>query len=322
MIVLWRTTTKCNFGCSFCAYDRSLARPRKHVAAAEADRFGAVLGQWAKLRGKPVLLSWLGGEPFLWPPMMKLSAKLHDEYGLSISATTNGSTLNREEVRSTVLNHFAELTVSVDGLAARHDSLRKAPGSWERISNAIRALAGERKALNHRLRLRANIVLMRGSIAELPELLLTLARWGIDEITFNQLGGRDRPEFYPAHRLLPEEALELRAILPALSNRLASSGVRLCANGAYLDRILASSRNEHLPVENCEPGEGFLFIDENGLVSPCSFTTAHYGLPISEIVTAGDIDDLPRRFHEARNARRSPECADCLSTQTFGKFAA
>jgi radical SAM protein with 4Fe4S-binding SPASM domain len=322
MIVLWRITTKCSFGCGFCAYDRSLRIPRTNVDAREVDRFGALLGQWARMRDEPVLLSWLGGEPFLWPPVIELSAKLHREYGLSISATTNGSTLLREQVQRTVLNHFAELTFSVDGLALRHDALRKAPGSWDRIAEGVRVLADNRKALNSGLRLRANIVLMRGSVADLPELLRTLADWGIDEITFNQLGGRDRPEFYPAHRLLPAEAFELRAMLPALSKELASLGTRLCANGGYLDRILASSRNEHLPVEDCEPGQRFLFIDENGQVSPCSFTTASYGLPINQITSVADLANLPLRFRKAREARRSPECADCLSTQTFGKFAA
>jgi MoaA/NifB/PqqE/SkfB family radical SAM enzyme len=322
MIILWRITTKCNFGCGFCAYDRSLRMARVDIQEKEADRMGALLGQWAKANGAPVLLSWLGGEPFLWTPLIRLSAKLHTEYGLSISATTNGSMLHRTDVQQAVLGHFAELTVSVDGTAARHDMLRKAPGSWDRIADNVRLLADMRKAQNSRLRLRANIVLMRGSLPDLPELLVTLADWGIDEITFNQLGGRDRPEFYPGNRLLPEEALELRTLLPSLAKELASRGTVLCANDGYLDRILASSEDRRLHVEDCEPGEQFLFIDEHGIVSPCSFTSAFYGIPISEIRSALDLANLPNRFRKARETRRSSECADCLSTQTFGKFAA
>ena len=322
MIVLWRITDRCNFGCGFCAYDRSLPFARSDVLADEVARFGSLLGRWAKHRGETILLSWLGGEPFLWKPLLELSAKFSQDTGIRLSATTNGSTLHRPDIRSTILDHFAELTISVDGFADRHDDVRKAPGSWDRIAAGVQALAGARTALKCPLRLRVNIVLMRGSIDDFQALCLTLADWGVDEITFNQLGGRDRPEFYPANRLLPDEVVRLRDLLPELAAMLAKRQVRLCAHNDYLDRISATTLGQPLPFADCGPAETFLFIDENCIIAPCSFTIGDYGIPTHSITTAADLAQLPAKMQQARRLQRSKECDDCPSTQTFQKFAA
>ena len=56
--------------------------------------------------------------------------------------------------------------------------------------------------------------MMRRTICDFPWLCRELASWGIREITCNQLGGADRPEFFPTNRLLPEQIFNKFA-LPA-----------------------------------------------------------------------------------------------------------
>lgn len=321
MIVLWRITTRCNYACGFCAYDRSVGGTRHDVAADEAARFGQLLGLWAAARGERVLLSWLGGEPLLWRPILPLSADLAGA-GVAISATTNGSTLHRAETRAAILAGFAELTVSIDGPADVHDRLRGTDTAFDKVRDGVRRLAEERRMAGSPLRLRANVVLMRDTIAPFAALCDALADWGMDEITFNQLGGRDRPDFFPAQRLWPDDIAALSALLPGLVARLAERGVRLCADPRYLHRLQASAMGEALPVFDCRPGREFLFIDEHGLVSPCSFTGDAYGVPLSSLRTISDLDGLHDRFTIAQAAARCDACNDCPSTQTFAKFAA
>ena len=55
-----------------------------------------------------------------------------------------------------------------------------------------------------------------------------------------------RPEFHPAHRLLPEQADRLADELPGLRRRLAGLGVRLSGGEGYLRRIHASTRGERI----------------------------------------------------------------------------
>jgi MoaA/NifB/PqqE/SkfB family radical SAM enzyme len=280
MIVLWRTTTRCNYACGFCAYDRRLGGLRAEVTELEATRFGEVLADWSKARGEQVLLSWLGGEPLLWRPIWK----------------------------------------SVDASAPVHDRLRGRTGAWERVRDGVRALTAERG--DAAFKLRANVVLMRETIGQFADLCTELADWGVDEITFNQLGGRDRPAFFPAQRLRPVEIAMLEATLPELQRKLAACGVILCGDARYLERLRASASGLALSVEDCRPGVSFLFIDEHGMASPCSFSGDTYGVPIASLRTPTDLDALPARFATARAKSRLAACDDCPSTQTFAKFAA
>lgn len=321
MIVLWRVATRCNYACGFCAHDRRLGGARPAVAEDEALRFGRLLAAWSTARARPALLSWLGGEPLLWRPVWRVSAMLAGA-GLRISATTNGSSLHRPEVCAAVLGSLAELTVSVDGPAAVHDRLRGRAGAWSRLRDGVVALAAARQAGGHALKLRANVVLMRDTVSYFPALCDTLADWGVDEITFNQLGGRDRPAFFPAQRLLPADVAMLARLMPALRKRMAARGVRLCGDAAYLRRIGASAAGRAVPVGECAPGRDFLFVDEHGLASPCAFTGDRYGVPIAALRVPADLDALPARFAAMRRQGRAAACGDCPSTQAHRKFAA
>lgn len=320
MIIVWRITERCNLGCAFCAYDRRVTRPRREVSVESARRFGLVLAEYQRKTRDPVLVSWIGGEPFLFSPLNSLTVFFTTTLGLRVSATTNGTTLNRASVRDHVLAHYAELTVSVDGIGSVHDELRGWPGGYAALRESIGQLAAAKRMKKQGPRLRTNVVLMGQTINDFERLCLELADWGIEEITFNQLGGRDRPEFFPTHRLLPGDAAWLKNEIPRLRAGLAGLGVRLNGSDAYLFRIQAGSRDETVPVANCRPGEQFLFINEEGIASPCHFTPQDYGVPISELGDADALCDLPKRFAEARLERRATPCADCQSTQVFQKF--
>src|SRR5437660_4183880 len=322
MIVVWRITQRCNLSCPFCAYDRRVTRPRREADVEAARRFGSMLAEYQRNAGDPVLVSWIGGEPFLFSALNRLTVSFTKELGLRVSGTTNGTTLSSASVRDHVLAHYDELTISVDGIGSVHDELRGWPGGYAALRESVAQLSEAKRINNQGPRLRANVVLMRQTIGEFERLCLELAGWGIEEITFNQLGGRDRPDFFPTHRLSPEHAEWLRNEIPRLRARLAGLGVRLRGRDAYLFRIQASSRDDTVPVANCRPGEQFLFINEDGIASPCNFTTQDYGVSISELDSVKTLLALPGRFAQARRERRSAPCEDCHSTQVFEKFAA
>jgi MoaA/NifB/PqqE/SkfB family radical SAM enzyme len=322
MIVVWRVTERCNLACGFCAYDRRLPGARRDADGSAAERFGRLLGTYQAETGEPVLLSWLGGEPFLWKPLLDLSSRLRREVGIDISATTNGTQLHRTDVRERVLHDFSELTVSVDGLSDFHDHVRGRLGGWERIRDGIIWLVEARRVTGIGPKLRVNVVLMHDNLRWFANLCEELAGWGIDEITFNQLGGRDRPEFFPAHRLRMDDILWLKEELPLLSARLATRGVILCASPRYLGRLEASAAGRALPVADCHPGEAFLFVDEQHRVAPCSFTAMPYGVPMAEVTTVDELIALPERFAAKRAGRLESACSDCPSTRVFAKFEA
>lgn len=321
MIVVWRVTQQCNLACQFCGYDRTLAWPRNEADPAVIRRFGTVLAAYQQKTGDRVLVSWLGGEPLRWPPLAELSGHFHHDLDLRVSTTTNGTTLAASAVRQHLIETHAELTVSVDGSNEFHDDVRGWPGGFAALRTSVTALAAEKRALGGGPLLRANVVLMRDNLAGFPRLCEELAGWGIEQISFNQLGGNDRPEFFPAQRLLPGQVRWLAAEMPALRTRLCTQGVQLLGGPGYLRRIAATAADERLPVADCHPGERFLFINEAGSVAPCSFTVRECGVPLTELVSAEDVQRLPLRFAAARLSRNPLACGDCHSTQVFEKFS-
>jgi len=323
MIVLWRIAEQCNLGCRFCRYsrERDLGRPRRAASAGEIRRVARLLGELRRATGERVLLSWLGGEPFLRRDLAALTGFAALECGLAVSATTNGTALGSPAIRRHILSCYAELTVSVDGQGGFHDRIRRWPGGFARLERSVRALAAERARAGQGPLLRTNTVLMRDNVRAFPALAEALAGWGVDEVCFNQLGGADRPVFHRLHHLTGGDADWLAHALPAVRAALAARGVRLLGGADYLARIRATAAGEPIAVAECRPGENFLFIDERGRVGPCSFTSANYGVPIEKIRCLAELRALPDRFRAARDQGRSSACGDCHSTQTFAKFA-
>src|SRR5439155_21528508 len=102
-----------------------------------------------------------------------------------------------------------EVTVSVDGVGPVHDALRGAPGLFQKIAEGVRALRrlSESRGAGAGPRLKVNTVLMRDNLDGFEALCTEVAGWGVAELTFNALGGNDRPEFYPQHRLCVEQVV-------------------------------------------------------------------------------------------------------------------
>ena len=321
MIILWRVTNHCNLACPFCAYDKRLGLPRQDADPDEVARFIALLGAWRRRTGRPALLSWLGGEPLLWSPRAALDA-LAVQHGVGLSLTTNGTQLGSRGVRAALVRDYREVTISIDGPAAFHDAMRSWKGAFGKLSQFIPALASERDAAGTALKIRANVVLMRDNVSTFAELCGALAGWGVDEISFNQLGGRDRPEFHPAHRLRAVDLDALAALLPSLRAALTERGARLVGGRAYFQRLADAALGRPRPIHDCRVAESFIFIDEAGRVAPCSFAPEHFGVNVDQLRTVEQIDALPRRLCALQRATPAPDCADCPSTQQFSKFAA
>ncbi|WP_426265790.1 radical SAM protein [Sphingomonas sp. LHG3443-2] len=319
MIVLWRVSNHCNLACSFCAYDKRLSIPRVTADPTQVERFVDLLGEWQAERGRPVLLSWLGGEPLLWRSLSQLSERA-EALGLDLSITTNGTTLGAPRVRAELIRRYREVTISIDGLADFHDAMRGWPGAFTKLSRNVPALIAERNQAGASLKVRVNVVLMRGNIAQFETLCRNLNDWGVDEISFNQLGGRDRPEFFPKNRLSSAEVAMLAALLPRLRTELGLKGTTLVGGPAYLERIADTVAGRPFPIEDCRVAETFLFVDEHGRVAPCSFTPEHFDLSIDDLRHPADLDALPARLRALQRARPSCDCADCPSTQQFDKF--
>ncbi|MEO6875917.1 MAG: radical SAM protein [Opitutaceae bacterium] len=320
MIVVWRITQRCNLRCPFCAYDRTIHRVRRDADKALVLQFGELLSAFQHETGQSVLVSWIGGEPFLWPALQEITRRFVVDFGLKVSTTTNGTSLGSEAMRRHVGDFYSEITLSVDRLGEGHDELRGWKGGYAALQRHIPQIAHEKLRTGRGPLLRVNTVIMHDNVGEFAALCGELANWGVDEISFNQLGGRDRPEFFPIHRLTPTDVAQLGDLIPDLRQRLAARGVRLLGGADYLHRFKASAANVALPIPNCHPGERFLFVDELGRVAPCNYAVNELGVPLGEIAAAADLILLKERFAAAIHQTQPTACGDCHATQVWTKF--
>ena len=316
-IVVWRVTGRCDLGCHFCRFSRELPGPRCAADPTDVLRLGRLLAD----TGRETLVSWLGGEPTLWRPLWEVSRTLRGELGLRLGITTHGRDLASPQVCERLTELFDRVTVSLDGDGPFHDGVRQAPGLFDRLARGVTRLAQTKARLGRGTIIHVNTVLMRSNLARFTEICETAASWGAEELTFNELGGRDRPgPFFDREKLQPEDVAHLQAMLPDLRKRMAAHGLRICGDERYLDRLAASAAGQLVPTACCHPGRDFLFVDEKGTVTPCSFAVEEYGVPLAEITSADALRHLPERFEMMCALRPAPVCLDCRSTQVNGKF--
>ncbi len=320
IVLVWRVTEACPLACPFCGYSRDLVFPRASADPRAVEHFGHILSEVQQVQSRSILVSWLGGEPLVWSELPKLARRFKQDFGLCLGVTTSGHTLSSEAVRQELLAHYDQLTVSIDAIGERHDQLRGMTGLFESLRESLAALC--RADTRHHLWRRVNTVLMRDNIRQFDRLCEVMADWQFHELTFNALGGNERPDYYRDHRLLPEQIEEFVDGLPALRQRMASRKLLIRGTSRYLHRLAASTQNHQIAIDDCQPGRQFLFIDAQGRISPCSFTSVEYGIKITDVRTVADFLALEQQFREKRQRLRVAACGDCHATHVFAKFGA
>lgn len=322
LVIVWRVYEPCNLGCHFCEYSRDIVRHRAVVSSESIFKFGRILSEYQKQTGRQVLINWLGGEPLLWKDFAPTSQMLNEKLGISLSVTTNGTKLNSEDIKDILLKNYETITVSVDGFSEFHDFYRGSKGLFENVRRHIKSLRMMVEKTGSNLRIRVNTVLMRKNIGDFEAFCLEIASWGVNELTINQLGGNERTEFFETNSLLPEQAEWLDLELPRIKKIALGNGLKLLGGQNYTKRIIATSNNIPLPIDDCSAGKHFLFINENNKISPCSFTSEDYGVSIEEVENVEYLLRLPLLFNKLKRAQPALPCMDCHSTQVFGKFEA
>lgn len=317
-VIVYRITQDCNMRCRFCSYSCDVKRKRDSAEPELIGSFSEVLGEYRRLTGKNILVSWIGGEPLLYKDIIPLSKRLHS-LGICVSATTNGTLLSESIIRD-ICGLFSEIVISLDSFKDCNDDVRQLSGHFSMVSEKIRLLNRIRSETGSGVKIKVNTILMRRNIADFERFCQYLAELGVDEITFNRLGGYDRPEFFGENRLLYSQSEKFAAELQSIKERLAERGLVIHGSKKYMERFMTAAQDIPSPIEECSPGSYFWFINENGFISPCSYTSYEYMYDLRKINCPADIDRVEEYFREMRRSCRSKWCDDCFCTQVYDKF--
>ncbi|HKC62157.1 MAG TPA: radical SAM protein, partial [Pyrinomonadaceae bacterium] len=164
----------CNLRCIMCDHPH---RARNEMSLQTAER---VLDQLTH----PVRLTFIGGEPCLWlmryPQVLRRA--IHD--GHVVHMITNGILL---EKLPDFVNAFRDQSVSVqfsiDGFEKTYERIRKR-SSWAAVVRAIRLLQAKREeGKNEKAFITAGYLLMRSTLADLPQFIRFCAHEGLDAVS-------------------------------------------------------------------------------------------------------------------------------------------
>jgi MoaA/NifB/PqqE/SkfB family radical SAM enzyme len=265
----------CNYRCGFCELPaRSVRRRKDGFREFGTEEWKDVLRGFAALRTTAV--GFTGGEPFVRKDCADL---LEHSLGLGMvtHVNTNGHFLEDALVDRLVGMGLDSVNVSLDAAdAATHDELRGAPGSFERVTDRIAALARARDraaSSGRRTRVGITTVLTPRNAHQVRALADLAERLGADSLGFIPLHAyRDGAPVDGVAPARPEkEALgaaveELRRLRRERSILENSSG--------YIDLFPSCFAGRPLPIR-CRAPETSLVVDCYGRVFPC--------VPFSEV---------------------------------------
>lgn len=199
-------TNACNARCRFCSFPR--------VKAAEvvmADPARLLQGLAALSRRGPYFVTFTGGEPLLYPPLLPVLARARD-LGLKTILVTNAARLTPELLTGLSRAGLGRLIISLDApSSAAHDAHRGLPGLTAHIREMVPW--AKKAGLNPV----ASVTLSR-LIGDLEALLRFVRALGFESLTFSYPLTELRSPYlgYAAHDLVNYTSQELDALFGRL----------------------------------------------------------------------------------------------------------
>jgi MoaA/NifB/PqqE/SkfB family radical SAM enzyme len=246
-------TLRCNADCATCLW--------KMPANAAVNELSTedVIGLYreAAATGFQALVLW-GGEPLIRPDAADV-LRAAREAGLNTTLITNGWFL--EARANQVLPHVNRLMVSVDGIGARHDEIRRKEDLFERLD---RGLAYTRHHYPDIVVI-VNAVLSRLNTDQLEDIARFGKRHGT-HVAFQAMdttdyGFAERSIDLPTIQLSEEEESEIAAQIADMQKR----GYPVRASNAYLDRLGPCDREYR-----CHFKKVCLRVEPNGDILDCT----------------------------------------------------
>ena len=219
-------TSRCNLNCRICPRHASRGADTDDL---DFDTFRAIVDSTPDLR---VLLPYQWGEPLLSPIIFD-SIAYAAARGVRVMVTTNGTLLDRPKARELVDAGLERLTISFDGSAETHESIRRT-GSGE-ILEKIAIFNEVRRAARSKCALDVSMVVDETTESSMGEFAAT----------FEPLA--DRIQYIPRFVRTPRHKA-CRELWRGQMVVLANGDVTVCCVDARGDAVLGNVR-DRMPIE-------------------------------------------------------------------------
>ncbi len=251
--MVWIATNGCNARCQHCSSNSSQRTPDELTTAEALD----MIDQFAACGVIDLAVS--GGEPLLRRDLFTVIARAR-ERGLSVGIGSNGGRLSRRQLKELLASGINRFQVSLDGLPAQHDLLRRWPGLFERATQTIRT------AHEAGLRVHVCCTITRLNVETLDDFTeLVASTLPVARINFSRYVPTGRGT--DALDLSDQEWRQLIYRLHDLRDRFRG---RLEIVGHHAQEVLVDPDLARMPAfTGCQAGAAQGCITANGTVYPC-----------------------------------------------------
>ena len=293
----WTLSFRCNFTCSHC-YSRDEEVPE--LSTEDNCRIVDVLAE------KQVpFINFGGGEPLIRDDLFEITEYASSK-GLNVSMNSNGWLLNDDAAVKLKDSGFKSVGISIDSVdPALHDDFRCMPGSFERATAALDALAkaGIRSTMSS--------VISKINYRDFNGLLDLAREKGVAQVYLHNFkcsgrGFKNREEL----DLSPEEWKAF--YIEALEVKEKTDDLEISFDDPVIASLPGYTENPLVKGSSC--GKLSLHLRPNGDITPCGFIP----LVVGNILT-DDFDDLWYNspvLNKMRNKEAKGKCGDCGSFES------
>lgn len=313
--VVWELTLACDHACTHCGSRGSLPR-ESELSTAEAL---TIADELIEMKTREVVL--IGGEAYLHEGFFEVARRLKGG-GVTPVITTGGWGVDEALAYRMAEAGIARVSVSIDGLEARHDRMRAKKGSFNQCLQALRWV----KAAGMVPQVNTNF--NRFNVEDLEALYLLLLQEGVKgwqvQITSPLGRAADRPQML----FQPYDLLDFMPRLARIKERGNREGMRIGPgnNLGYFgpeEALLRSRGTKHTQDHwgGCQAGRFVMGIESDGAVKGCpslqtkSYVGGRYRevLPITDRPVAHIWDNTPELSFTRARTREDlwGYCAEC-----------
>lgn len=246
--VIWEITNTCNYACSYCIFasngrvnpnELSLEKIVKTIDELKDQGFNYI--------------KFTGGEPFLRKDLFSILTHC-DNVAVRYDISTNASLISPTNLKElNKLTNLNFLHISLDGFDKHSHELVRGIKTWEPTLKGLTILK------NANFKKRVGCVLHKENFNQLDKLVELLVENKINAVAFSLMEAAGRMQKDDPRILNKGQIATAIELISELKER-------------YSDiEIVSNLSTQDYKVSNCVGGTSFLFIDNIGSVSPCTW---------------------------------------------------
>ena len=251
--VLWEITNTCNYHCSYCIFSSEAKKYENELTTDEVKRAIKELK-----KNNFTYIKFTGGEPFTREDMTEI-LKYSSELGFDMDISTNASLITDKIARELKSIDFPMVHVSLDGNDKYSHEYVRGENTFERTLRGIRYLTS-----NH-VYTRIGTVIYKRNEYKLEEIVKLAIELKVNEIIFSFMEA--------VGRLDGDETIISKRTIDSVKEELEKLAMK------YKEQIKVKySFTENRVTETeeyCPAVKKFLYINNLGQVSPCTWVVSN-----------------------------------------------